>query len=194
MFYATAGVKDIDRYHEKLTLSLYSSSLATHLNKVKLGVISKEELPLHYTYVESRKRTFTHLSQTSCCWFLLPLFQPGWNGGHRLQRDLWEAFGGLTWFVQPLKCGLPPGKAGNKWDTNSFSNEGATEVHSLLYTYVIPSCIGVFSVKQICLYVQQALQRGGFWNSYSEEAICVLGLEMVCFYQVFETYCIKSNT
>ncbi|XDV21924.1 hypothetical protein PO909_026920 [Leuciscus waleckii] len=44
-----AGVKDIDRYHEKLTLSLYSSSLATHLNKVKLGVISKEELPLHYT-------------------------------------------------------------------------------------------------------------------------------------------------
>lgn len=44
-----AGVKDIDRYHEKLTLSLYSSSLATHLNKVKLGVISKEDLPLHYT-------------------------------------------------------------------------------------------------------------------------------------------------
>ncbi|KAK7127182.1 hypothetical protein R3I94_018387 [Phoxinus phoxinus] len=44
-----AGVKDIDRYHEKLTLSLYSSSLATHLNKIKLGVISKEDLPLHYT-------------------------------------------------------------------------------------------------------------------------------------------------
>ncbi|XP_077058482.1 tetratricopeptide repeat protein 14 isoform X2 [Siphateles boraxobius] len=44
-----AGVKDIDRYHEKLTLSLYSSSLATYLNKVKLGVISKEDLPLHYT-------------------------------------------------------------------------------------------------------------------------------------------------
>uniref|UniRef100_A0A8C1E908 Tetratricopeptide repeat domain 14 n=1 Tax=Cyprinus carpio carpio TaxID=630221 RepID=A0A8C1E908_CYPCA len=43
-----AGVKDIDRYHEKLTLSLYSSSLATHLDKVKLGVISKEDLPLHY--------------------------------------------------------------------------------------------------------------------------------------------------
>lgn len=49
MFYATAGVKDIDRYHEKLTISLYSSSLAPHLNKVKLGVISKEDLPLHYT-------------------------------------------------------------------------------------------------------------------------------------------------
>ncbi|KAI2650132.1 Tetratricopeptide repeat protein 14 [Labeo rohita] len=44
-----AGVKDIDRYHEKLTLSLYSSSLAPHLDKVKLGVISKEDLPLHYT-------------------------------------------------------------------------------------------------------------------------------------------------
>lgn len=55
MFYATAGVKDIDRYHEKLTLSLYPSSLAPHLNKVKLGVISKEDLPLHYTYVDSRK-------------------------------------------------------------------------------------------------------------------------------------------
>lgn len=55
MFYATAGVKDIDRYHEKLTISLYSSSLAPHLNKVKLGVISKEDLPLHYMYVDSRK-------------------------------------------------------------------------------------------------------------------------------------------
>ncbi|KAK9967811.1 hypothetical protein ABG768_002177 [Culter alburnus] len=48
-----AGVKDIDRYHEKLTLSLYSSSLASHLNKVKLGVISKEDLPLHYTRGEN---------------------------------------------------------------------------------------------------------------------------------------------
>ncbi|XP_051978050.1 tetratricopeptide repeat protein 14 [Xyrauchen texanus] len=44
-----AGVKDIDRYNEKLTISLYSTSLAPHLNKVKLGVISKEDLPLHYT-------------------------------------------------------------------------------------------------------------------------------------------------
>uniref|UniRef100_A0A4W4GIS2 S1 motif domain-containing protein n=1 Tax=Electrophorus electricus TaxID=8005 RepID=A0A4W4GIS2_ELEEL len=43
-----AGVKDIDRYHEKLTISLYSSSLAPNFNKIKLGVISKEELPLHY--------------------------------------------------------------------------------------------------------------------------------------------------
>ncbi|XP_016111711.1 tetratricopeptide repeat protein 14 isoform X2 [Sinocyclocheilus grahami] len=44
-----AGVKGIDRYHEKLTLSLYSSSLPPHLDKVKLGVISKEDLPLHYS-------------------------------------------------------------------------------------------------------------------------------------------------
>ncbi|XP_056615530.1 tetratricopeptide repeat protein 14 [Triplophysa dalaica] len=44
-----AGVKDIDRYNEKLTISLYSSSLAPHLEKVKLGVINKEDLPLHYT-------------------------------------------------------------------------------------------------------------------------------------------------
>ncbi|KAL7867023.1 hypothetical protein AOLI_G00148370 [Acnodon oligacanthus] len=43
-----AGVKDIDRYHEKLTISLYSSSLAPNLDRIKLGVISKEDLPLHY--------------------------------------------------------------------------------------------------------------------------------------------------
>ncbi|KAI4902086.1 hypothetical protein NFI96_014700 [Prochilodus magdalenae] len=43
-----AGVKDIDRYHEKLTISLYSSSLAPNLERIKLGVISKEDLPLHY--------------------------------------------------------------------------------------------------------------------------------------------------
>lgn len=55
MFCGTAGLKDIDRYHEKLTLSLYPSSLAPHLDKVKLGVISKEDLPLHYMYVKMRK-------------------------------------------------------------------------------------------------------------------------------------------
>lgn len=43
-----AGVKDIDRYHGKLTLSLHTSSLSPHLAKLKLGVISKEDLPLHY--------------------------------------------------------------------------------------------------------------------------------------------------
>ncbi|XP_076879957.1 tetratricopeptide repeat protein 14 isoform X2 [Brachyhypopomus gauderio] len=43
-----AGVKDVDRYHEKLTISLCASSLAPKLNKIKLGVISKEDLPLHY--------------------------------------------------------------------------------------------------------------------------------------------------
>lgn len=44
-----AGVKDIDRYHEKLTLSLHSSSVSPHMEKVKLGVLNKEDLPLHYT-------------------------------------------------------------------------------------------------------------------------------------------------
>ncbi|MCJ8737587.1 hypothetical protein PDJAM_G00025770 [Pangasius djambal] len=44
-----AGVKDIDRYHEKLTISLYSTSLALNMERTKLGVISKEDLPLHYT-------------------------------------------------------------------------------------------------------------------------------------------------
>ncbi|XP_060797147.1 tetratricopeptide repeat protein 14 isoform X2 [Neoarius graeffei] len=44
-----AGVKDIDRYHEKLTISLYSICLASNMEQTKLGVISKEDLPLHYT-------------------------------------------------------------------------------------------------------------------------------------------------
>ncbi|XP_066890185.1 tetratricopeptide repeat protein 14 isoform X4 [Kogia breviceps] len=43
-----AGIKDIDRYHEKLAVSLYSSSLPPHLSGIKLGVISSEELPLYY--------------------------------------------------------------------------------------------------------------------------------------------------
>ncbi|KAM5292463.1 tetratricopeptide repeat protein 14 [Ctenodactylus gundi] len=43
-----AGIKDIDRYHEKLAVSLYSSSLPPHLSAVKLGIITSEELPLHY--------------------------------------------------------------------------------------------------------------------------------------------------
>lgn len=47
--FCLAGVKDIDRYHEKLTVSLYPTSLALNMERTKLGVISKEELPLHYT-------------------------------------------------------------------------------------------------------------------------------------------------
>lgn len=43
-----AGIKDIDRYHEKLAVSLYGSSLPPHLSGIKLGVISSEELPLYY--------------------------------------------------------------------------------------------------------------------------------------------------
>ncbi|KAF7703137.1 tetratricopeptide repeat protein 14 [Silurus meridionalis] len=43
-----AGVKDIDRYDEKLTISLHSTSLASNMERIKLGVISKEDLPLHY--------------------------------------------------------------------------------------------------------------------------------------------------
>ncbi|XP_045439672.1 tetratricopeptide repeat protein 14 isoform X4 [Pipistrellus kuhlii] len=43
-----AGIKDIDRYHEKLAVSLYSSSLPSNLSGIKLGVISSEELPLYY--------------------------------------------------------------------------------------------------------------------------------------------------
>uniref|UniRef100_A0A8C6GY95 Tetratricopeptide repeat domain 14 n=1 Tax=Mus spicilegus TaxID=10103 RepID=A0A8C6GY95_MUSSI len=44
-----AGIKDIDRYHEKLAVSLYSSSLPPHMAGIKLGVITSEELPLYYS-------------------------------------------------------------------------------------------------------------------------------------------------
>ncbi|XP_035306375.1 tetratricopeptide repeat protein 14 isoform X2 [Cricetulus griseus] len=44
-----AGIKDIDRYHEKLAVSLYSSSLPPQMSSIKLGVITSEELPLYYS-------------------------------------------------------------------------------------------------------------------------------------------------
>ncbi|KAM9316556.1 tetratricopeptide repeat protein 14 [Gastrophryne carolinensis] len=43
-----AAVKDIDRYHEKITLSLHKSSLPTHLSNVKLGVINPEDMPEYH--------------------------------------------------------------------------------------------------------------------------------------------------
>ncbi|XP_020665125.3 tetratricopeptide repeat protein 14 [Pogona vitticeps] len=43
-----AAIKDIDRYHEKLTVSLHSSALSPSLASTKLGVICSEDLPLHY--------------------------------------------------------------------------------------------------------------------------------------------------
>lgn len=45
---SVAAVKDVDRYHEKITLSLYSSALPPNLSSTKLGVITSEDLPLHY--------------------------------------------------------------------------------------------------------------------------------------------------
>ncbi|KAJ7992892.1 hypothetical protein DPEC_G00266790 [Dallia pectoralis] len=44
-----AGVKDIDRYHEKITISLQPSSVAASLVSLKLGVLSKDDLPHHYS-------------------------------------------------------------------------------------------------------------------------------------------------
>lgn len=44
-----AGVKDIDRYQEKITVSLQQSSLYSGLTHIKLGVIAREELPIHYS-------------------------------------------------------------------------------------------------------------------------------------------------
>ncbi|NXE86434.1 TTC14 protein, partial [Menura novaehollandiae] len=43
-----AAIKDIDRYHEKITVSLYSSALPPNLSSIKLGVITSDDFPLHY--------------------------------------------------------------------------------------------------------------------------------------------------
>uniref|UniRef100_A0A8C3K7I2 Tetratricopeptide repeat domain 14 n=1 Tax=Calidris pygmaea TaxID=425635 RepID=A0A8C3K7I2_9CHAR len=43
-----AAVKDVDRYHQKLTVSLYSSALPPNLSSTKLGVITSDDFPLHY--------------------------------------------------------------------------------------------------------------------------------------------------
>ncbi|XP_070609786.1 tetratricopeptide repeat protein 14 isoform X4 [Erythrolamprus reginae] len=43
-----AAIKDIDRYHEKLSVSLHKSALSPSLANTKLGVISSEDLPAHY--------------------------------------------------------------------------------------------------------------------------------------------------
>lgn len=45
---SAAGVKDIDRYQEKITVSLHQASLSPSLEHIKLGVITREELPVHY--------------------------------------------------------------------------------------------------------------------------------------------------
>ncbi|XP_069753234.1 tetratricopeptide repeat protein 14 isoform X2 [Narcine bancroftii] len=41
-------VKDVDRYHERLAVTLRLSILPSHLSHWKLGVISSEDLPAHY--------------------------------------------------------------------------------------------------------------------------------------------------
>ncbi|MED6249250.1 Tetratricopeptide repeat protein 14, partial [Ataeniobius toweri] len=43
------GVKDIDRFQEKITVSLHQASLSPSLERIKLGVITKEDLPIHYS-------------------------------------------------------------------------------------------------------------------------------------------------
>uniref|UniRef100_A0A7M4ETM1 Tetratricopeptide repeat domain 14 n=1 Tax=Crocodylus porosus TaxID=8502 RepID=A0A7M4ETM1_CROPO len=44
-----AVIKDVDRYHEKITVSLHNSVLPPNLSSSKLGVISSDDLPLHYS-------------------------------------------------------------------------------------------------------------------------------------------------
>ncbi|NXG64399.1 TTC14 protein, partial [Hemiprocne comata] len=45
---SVAAIKDVDRYHEKLTVSLYSSALPPNFSNTKLGVITSDDFPLHY--------------------------------------------------------------------------------------------------------------------------------------------------
>ncbi|XP_014341537.1 tetratricopeptide repeat protein 14 isoform X2 [Latimeria chalumnae] len=54
-----AVVKDIDRYSEKLTMSLHVSALPSKHSYLKLGVISSEDLPVHY------RRSVTVASSTT---------------------------------------------------------------------------------------------------------------------------------
>uniref|UniRef100_A0A8C3G4H3 Tetratricopeptide repeat domain 14 n=1 Tax=Cyclopterus lumpus TaxID=8103 RepID=A0A8C3G4H3_CYCLU len=44
-----AAVKDIDRYQEKITVSVLQASLSPNLEHIKLGVVPREELPIHYS-------------------------------------------------------------------------------------------------------------------------------------------------
>ncbi|XP_037626606.1 tetratricopeptide repeat protein 14 isoform X1 [Sebastes umbrosus] len=44
-----AAVKDIDRYQEKITVSLHQASISPIFEHVKLGVFPREELPIHYS-------------------------------------------------------------------------------------------------------------------------------------------------
>ncbi|NXP03500.1 TTC14 protein, partial [Thinocorus orbignyianus] len=45
-----AAVKDVDRYHQKLTVSLYSSALPPNFSSTKLGVVTSDDFPLHYKH------------------------------------------------------------------------------------------------------------------------------------------------
>ncbi|KAF3835443.1 hypothetical protein F7725_028001 [Dissostichus mawsoni] len=44
-----SAVKDIDRYQEKITVSLQQAALSPGLEHIKLGVFPREELPIHYS-------------------------------------------------------------------------------------------------------------------------------------------------
>nr|XP_061791177.1 tetratricopeptide repeat protein 14-like [Nerophis lumbriciformis] len=43
-----AGVKDIDRYQEKITVSLLQTSISPRPESIQLGVMTREELPVQY--------------------------------------------------------------------------------------------------------------------------------------------------
>lgn len=64
-----AGVKDIDRYQEKITVSLLQACLSPGSERIKLGVITREEMPMHYSRsvraATDSNETYEHL--LGCC-------------------------------------------------------------------------------------------------------------------------------
>ncbi|XP_069474773.1 tetratricopeptide repeat protein 14 isoform X3 [Ambystoma mexicanum] len=66
-----AVIKDIDRYHEKLSVSLQSAALPSHLSSVKLGVIPTEDLPIYYKHHFSEEDYATTIrKKQSALWAL----------------------------------------------------------------------------------------------------------------------------
>lgn len=55
-FYSVAAVKDIDRYQEKITVSLHQASLSSSTEHIKLGVLASDELPKHYRWRQSQTK------------------------------------------------------------------------------------------------------------------------------------------
>ncbi|XP_039615468.1 tetratricopeptide repeat protein 14 isoform X2 [Polypterus senegalus] len=131
-----AGVKDIDRYHAKLTVSLQSSSLPPDLSHLKLGVISVDDMPAHYrlsvdvssstteTY-ENVLQSTTGFANPSVVEFLLgklglsetepPSLMRGLQSKNFLEDDYWKSIRkkqSASWALKCVKIGVDHFKSG----------------------------------------------------------------------------------